>query len=78
MSSNFATTVDVIEHLGGNTKVAVMLDTTDKAVANWRYSGLFPANTYLALCEALGNAKERAPDSLWAMRPLIKRRKKRK
>jgi hypothetical protein len=50
-----------------------MLGGHHKAVANWRYFGFFPANTYLALREALKqrHKRARAPDSLWAMRPLI-------
>lgn len=68
-----ATTEQVIDALGGNHAVADMLGGHHKAVANWRYFGFFPANTYLALREALKqrHKRARAPDSLWAMRPLI-------
>lgn len=72
----FDNTVDIIDALGGNAKVASLLQTTAKAVANWRYSGIFPANTYLALQAALKQHKAEAPDTLWAMKPRPKRKRK--
>jgi hypothetical protein len=65
-------TVDIIDYLGGNAKVAAMLDTSAKAVGNWRYSGMFPADTYLALQKALKKNKAEAPDTLWPMKMLQK------
>ena len=61
---------EVIDVLGGNHVVAEMLGTHHKAVANWRYSGMFPSSTYLALTAALKQRKRSAPDKLWGMRPL--------
>jgi hypothetical protein len=64
-----ATTIDVIEHLGGNNEVADMIESTHpKAVANWRYFGIFPANTYLVLKKALRRHGYSAPDQLWNMK----------
>jgi hypothetical protein len=64
-----ATTIDVIEHLGGNNEVAHMIENTHyKAVANWRYFGVFPANTYLVLKKELRKRGYTAPDQLWNMK----------
>jgi hypothetical protein len=65
-------TVAIIDFLGGNEIVAEMLDAHPKAVANWRYSGLFPADTYLALQQAMKDNGISAPDRLWPMRRLMK------
>jgi hypothetical protein len=65
------TTVEIIDFLGGNQAVAEMLGTHHKAVANWRYFEFFPANTYLAIKKVLRRRGRSAPDSLWAMRPLV-------
>lgn len=62
------TTVDIIEALGGNKAVAAILGADPKAVSNWRYFGIFPANTYVALKRALKKAGYSAPDELWAMK----------
>jgi hypothetical protein len=64
-----ATTIDVIEQLGGNDEVAAMLENTHyKAVANWRYFGIFPANTYVPLKKILRRRGYSAPDQLWNMK----------
>lgn len=65
--TDLKTTIDVIDTLGGNKAVAVLLGTTAKAVANWRYSGEFPAHTYLALQDALQRRGHTANRALWAM-----------
>lgn len=65
---NLTTTIDIIEQLGGNKEVAKLLGATEKAVANWRYFGVFPANTYLVLKKALKRQKCSAPDMLWNMK----------
>lgn len=67
-------TVDVIDFLGGNQAVGQMLSAHPKAVANWRYSGKFPADTYLALQDAAKRCGLSVPDSLWRMRRLVKSR----
>lgn len=63
-----STTIEVIEFLGGNDGVAQLLNTHPKAVANWRYFGIFPANTYLVLTKELKKHKASAPDELWNMK----------
>lgn len=63
-------TISVIEFLGGNKAVAELLDADEKAVANWRYFEVFPANTYVALKHVLRLHGRTAPDELWTMRPL--------
>jgi hypothetical protein len=64
-----ATTIEVIEHLGGNDEVAAMIENTHyKAVANWRYFGIFPANTYVVLKKELRKHRFSAPDELWNMK----------
>jgi hypothetical protein len=69
-----ATTIDVIDQLGGNNEVAAMIEGAHpKAVANWRYFGIFPANTYLVLKEALRKRGYSAPDQLWNMKREQKR-----
>jgi hypothetical protein len=64
-----ATTIEVIDQLGGNMEVANMIESTHhKAVANWRYFGIFPANTYLVLKKELRKRGYNAPDQLWNMK----------
>jgi hypothetical protein len=62
------TTVEVIEELGGNQKVADLTGSTNKAVWNWRGFETFPSNTYVAITEALQSRGKTAPPSLWAMK----------
>lgn len=62
------TTTEIIDQLGGNEAVATLLKAHGKAVANWRYFGIFPANTYLVLKRALKKHGYTAPDELWNMR----------
>lgn len=65
----------LIDALGGNQPVAQMVKTTHKAVSNWRRPRKkLPAATYLRLKEELAEIGLDAPDRLWAMRPLRKRR----
>jgi hypothetical protein len=66
----------VIDALGGNRGVAALLGTTNKAVSNWRRSQ-FPANTYVALQLELVGKGIFAPNWLWAMKK-VKRKRKRK
>ena len=65
-------TPHVIDTLGGNTKVAKLLRTSDKVVSNWKLNRKFPANSYLALKAVLAARGFDAPDALWAMRPVPK------
>lgn len=67
MTKRLATTIEVIDWLGGNKNVAGLLGTTEKAVGNWRYSGKFPAHTFIVLAEELDETGAMAPISLWAM-----------
>ena len=65
-------TPHVIDTLGGNTKVARMLKTSDKVISNWKLTRKFPASSYLALKAILHARGLNAPDHLWAMRPVPK------
>jgi hypothetical protein len=64
-------TIDIIDRLGGNEAVANLFNPPAhyKAVANWRYFNIFPANTYLVLTKALNKRGFTAPDTLWNMKP---------
>jgi hypothetical protein len=64
------TTGDVLDYLGGDKAVAAMLDTTPKAVSNWRYFNVFPAHSYLVIKRELRDRGKKPPDELWAMTPL--------
>lgn len=59
----------VIDELGGNGPVSRLLNTTHKAVSNWRGwgRGRFPADTYLVLTAALERSGRRADPRLWGM-----------
>lgn len=62
------TTSDVMDALGGNKIVAELTCSKPTAVSNWRSFATFPANTYLALTEALLAKGKTAPASLWGMK----------
>lgn len=64
------TTIAVIDYLGGDKAVGAMLGADHKAVYNWRRFKFFPANTYIALQQALKHYNKTAPDRLWAMKQL--------
>lgn len=68
MPKHLKTTVDVIDALGGNIAISRVLGVHHKAVGNWRYSGEFPANSYLVLQGLLREQGFTAPNQLWAMK----------
>lgn len=68
MTDFLTTTSDVIEALGGNPAVAELTGSTPKAVWNWRGFETFPANTYVAMTQALRTKGKSAPASLWGMK----------
>jgi hypothetical protein len=63
-----STTSEVMDALGGNASVVAITSSNPKAVWNWRVSKTFPANTYVAMTEALRAIGKTAPASLWGMR----------
>ena len=75
MANKLNTTGEVLDFLGGDKIVALMLKAKPKAVSNWRYFGYFPAHTYLAIKDELTRRRRSAPNSLWAMTPPLRQRK---
>jgi len=63
-----ATTAEVVEALGGYLAVAEITHSKPKAASNWPRFKTFPANTYLAITEALLAKGKTAPASLWGMK----------
>jgi hypothetical protein len=63
-----STTIEVMDALGGNLAVAEITRSKPKAVWNWRKSGVFPSNTYVAITGALLAKGKTAPPSLWGMK----------
>ena len=67
------TTIDaVIDELGGTNAMAHMMAAPKSAVSNWRRDKQFPANTYLAIMEALKAKRLTAAPGLWPMRKLVR------
>lgn len=64
------TTSEVMDALGGNIPVAELTGSRPKAVSNWRASGTFPSNTYVAITEALLAKGKTAPVALWGMKAI--------
>lgn len=62
------TTEQVIDVLGGNGPVAELTLSKPNAVSNWRGFKTFPANTYVAIIDALSAKGKTAPASLWGMK----------
>lgn len=62
------TTSEVMDALGGNTAVAELVGSNNKAVWNWRGFDTFPSNTYVAMTAALNARGKTAPASLWGMK----------
>jgi len=67
-ATELTTTTEVMDALGGNAAVAEITNSTPKAAWNWRGFETFPANTYLAMTQALAERGFSAPPSLWGMR----------
>ena len=66
-------TVDaVIDVMGGSAKTARQLNAPYSAVSNWRRDKQFPANTYLAIMEALKAKRLTAAPGLWPMSKLVR------
>lgn len=61
-------TDEVIDALGGTSKVANLAGVIPQAVSNWRAAGSFPPDTYVLLKAALKKNGKSAPDSLWRMK----------
>jgi hypothetical protein len=66
--NHITSAAEVIQELGGEQNLAAMFDVHHKAVANWKYFGIFPASTYVTLKNMLKKRGKTAPDELWAMR----------
>ncbi|WP_375454825.1 YdaS family helix-turn-helix protein [uncultured Methylobacterium sp.] len=66
MGRTVISVTEAITALGGTKAVANLLGSKQQAVSNWRRTG-FPANTYVALSEALRHVGVEAPPSLWGM-----------
>ena len=62
-----ATTIEVMDALGGVKAVAALTKRTYNAAHNWRSSERFPSNTYVTLTRALEAKGKTAPPSLWGM-----------
>lgn len=62
------TTSEVMDALGGNTAVAELVGSNNKAVWNWRGSETFPSNTYVAMIAALNVRGKTARATLWGMK----------
>jgi hypothetical protein len=76
-SVNLDSTTSVIDALGGTAAVGRLTERRDTAVSNWRSSDCFPSNTYLVMKGALAAIGKSAPDSLWGMTPLSRKRAQR-
>jgi hypothetical protein len=61
------TAKEVFDALGGISSVAEATGRKYKAVANWKSFNRFPANTYLALQNALKRRGVSASPALWGM-----------
>ena len=64
------TTSEVIDRLGGDERVSALFGKGIKAVLNWRYSGKFPANTYIAFRVELAKQDSDADVALWNFQSL--------
>lgn len=65
------TAAEVIERLGGLSRVGELTGSRYTAVGNWKAAGAFPPRTYLVLTCALRDRGFEAPISLWNMVPKI-------
>ena len=74
----FASTIDVIETLGGTAAVAALTGRLPGAASNWLNSDHFPANTYVIMRDALqALGYEAEPLWLWDMAPRAHRKPRR-
>lgn len=67
-----STTREVMDALGGTSAVAKLTGRTYSAAFNWLILKTFPANTYVALTDALAEKGKTAPASLWGMKQPVR------
>lgn len=65
--TEFSSTAEVIEALGGYRAAAQITGRKDSAAWNWHKFATFPSNTYVAMQEMLAEYGYSAPPSLWGM-----------
>jgi cell division protein YceG involved in septum cleavage len=56
---------EVIDHLGGTSKVAELTKRSPSAVSNWRAEGYLPPKTYYVMTGALASRGLAALPALW-------------
>lgn len=66
--ANLTTFDEVMDALGGNGPVGDLVGAKASTVSMWRKAQSFPANTYLAMTEAMKARGVSAPASLWGMK----------
>lgn len=65
--NELVTTSEVIDALGGTTRVARLTGRKLAAVSNWRDKASFPPATFLVMQHELRDVGASAPVSLWNM-----------
>jgi hypothetical protein len=68
MPNELVTASQVIDALGGTTKVAKLCDRSPQSVTNWRAANRLPADTFLVISEELVRIGQTAPPSLWGIK----------
>jgi hypothetical protein len=63
-----ATVAELIDMLGGSSKVAREFGIGPSAVSNWKRIGRFPSHSYFKLTEQLKRKGIEASPALWGMR----------
>jgi hypothetical protein len=63
-----ATASQVIDALGGTTKVAKLCEASPQSVTNWRKANRLPPGTFLVINQQLARIGKTAPPSLWGIK----------
>ena len=73
MSEQINSIQEIIDVLGGPTKLATRLGCSQPLVSSWAMRGKIGASWYVAVCELLHEAGKTAPPKLFGMKKLAKK-----
>ena len=73
MSEQINSIQEIIDVLGGPTKLALRLGCSQPVVSLWKMRGRIAPAWYVAICELLHEAGKTAPPKLFGMKKLAKK-----
>lgn len=68
MLKQLTTANEVIDALGGTSKVAALTESAATRVSNWRVRNKLPPETFIVMTDKLGRDGMSAPPELWGIK----------